>query len=69
MHWTNLPSGLPPRATNERACLACVMCAQVGENLGPEAAGMRIKLIDTVGLEDAESGDAVNLQVRSLEIQ
>lgn len=36
--------------------------AQVGENMG-EAAGMRIKLIDTVGLEDAESGDAVNLQV------
>jgi len=32
--------------------------------MGPEVAGMRIKLIDTVGLEDAESGDAVNLQVR-----
>eukprot|EP00983_Pelagomonas_calceolata_P044685 1139412-Pelagomonas_calceolata.AAC.2 len=36
---------------------------QVQESSGPEAAGMRIKLIDTVGLEDAESGDAVNLQV------
>jgi len=36
---------------------------QVGENMGPDAAGMRVKLIDTVGLEDAESGDAVNLQV------
>ncbi|KAF5835650.1 TOC34f [Dunaliella salina] len=35
---------------------------EVQENVGPEAAGMRIKLIDTVGLEDAESGDAVNLQ-------
>jgi hypothetical protein len=44
-------------------CICVFALTQVGENMGPEAAGMRVKLIDTVGLEDAESGDAVNLTV------
>lgn len=36
---------------------------QVEEKVSPDVAPMRIMLMDTVGLEDSESGDAVNLQV------
>lgn len=47
--------------------LGCVALwlVQIGADAGEEAEGLKVKVIDTCGLEDPEAGDTVHYTVRA----